>query len=198
MSKTATCSDELATSLWVIVRVLPSADTTRCTVQISLPPLENVDSVVRESIDLVTTLSAEFSPVTGFGLPSSVNTACMSPVAAKGFDALLVGYYDGPSLRFVGKVRVGFVPHARREVLGKTKPLHASECPFVNLPDTHAGRWGAGVAREQMREMQWLKPQLVVQIRFLEWTAEGRLRHASYLGLRSDKQAVDVRREVGS
>ena len=43
--------------------------------------------------------------------------------------------------------------------------------------------------------MQWVKPELVAQIRFVEWTAEGRLRHAAFLGLRSDKSAREVRRE---
>jgi ATP-dependent DNA ligase len=44
--------------------------------------------------------------------------------------------------------------------------------------------------------MQWVKPNFVVQIRFVEWTAEGRLRHAAFLGLRSDKIAREVRREA--
>ena len=48
---------------------------------------------------------------------------------------------------------------------------------------------------DEMREMQWVKPELVAQIRFVEWTAEGRLRHAAFLGLRSDKSAREVRRE---
>ena len=48
---------------------------------------------------------------------------------------------------------------------------------------------------EDMKDMQWVRPALVVQIRFLEWTAEGRLRHATYLGQRPDKAAKDVRRE---
>ena len=47
----------------------------------------------------------------------------------------------------------------------------------------------------EMREMQWVRPKLVVQIRFVEWTAEGRLRHAAFLVLRSDKSAREVRRE---
>jgi bifunctional non-homologous end joining protein LigD len=46
-----------------------------------------------------------------------------------------------------------------------------------------------------MREMQWVQPSLVVQIRFVEWTAEGRLRHAAFLRPRADKDARDVRRE---
>jgi len=51
------------------------------------------------------------------------------------------------------------------------------------------------VTADEMREMQWVEPKLVVQIRFVEWTAEGRLRRAAFLGLRSDKSAREVRRE---
>jgi bifunctional non-homologous end joining protein LigD len=54
---------------------------------------------------------------------------------------------------------------------------------------------GAGVTVDQMREMHWTKPQLMAQIRFVEWTAENRLRHAAFLGLRLDKSAREVRRE---
>jgi bifunctional non-homologous end joining protein LigD len=51
------------------------------------------------------------------------------------------------------------------------------------------------VTAEQMAEMRWLKPKLVAQIRFVEWTADQHLRHAAFLGLRQDKAAKDVRRE---
>lgn len=68
--------------------------------------------------------------------------------------------------------------------------------PFVNLPDLGTSRWGGGITAEQMAEMQWTQPQLVAQIRFVEWTAEGRLRHAAFLGLRDDKPAKDVCREI--
>jgi bifunctional non-homologous end joining protein LigD len=118
------------------------------------------------------------------------------PDGANGLDALLVGYYEGRELRFAGKVRAGLVPHVRREVLGKLKPLLVQECPFANLPDADSGRWGGGITADQMLEMQWTKPQLVAQIRFVEWTAEGRLRHAALLGLRLDKTPAQVRRET--
>jgi bifunctional non-homologous end joining protein LigD len=101
----------------------------------------------------------------------------------------------GRILRFAGKVRAGLVPHVRREVLGKLKPLQVEDCPFANLPDTDVGRWGGGITADQLREMQWTKPQLVAQIRFVEWTAENRLRHAAFLGLRLDKAAREVRQE---
>ena len=98
-------------------------------------------------------------------------------------------------LRFAGKVRAGFVPHLRREVFKALKPLHVDECPFVDLPNPKASRWGGGVTADEMREMQWVRPELVAQVRFVEWTAEGRLTHAAFLGLRSDKSAHEVRRE---
>lgn len=59
---------------------------------------------------------------------------------ASGLDALLVGYYEGKELRFAGKVRAGLVPHIRRELLAKLKPLQLNDCPFTNLPDSSVGR----------------------------------------------------------
>ena len=113
-----------------------------------------------------------------------------------GVDALLVGYYEGKDLRFAGKVRAGFTPHVRREVFGHLKTLETDRCPFVDLPNSKTSHWGSGVTPEQMKEMRWLRPKLVVQVRFVEWTADGHLRHSAFLGLRSDKKAADVRRET--
>jgi bifunctional non-homologous end joining protein LigD len=112
-----------------------------------------------------------------------------------GVDALLVGYHDGRTLKFAGKVRAGFTPHVRRDVCAQLRPLHQARCPFADLPNSRTSRWGAGVTAEEMSEMQWLKPRLVAQIRFVEWTAEGHLRHAAFLGLRRDKAAREVTRE---
>jgi len=118
------------------------------------------------------------------------------PDGPTGIDALLVGYYDGQDLRFAGKVRAGLVPHVRRELRKKLNPLEIKECPFVNLPDAGVARWGAGITVEQMAQMRWTRLKLVAQIRFVEWTSGGRLRHAAFLGLRHDKHAQDVRREM--
>jgi bifunctional non-homologous end joining protein LigD len=113
-----------------------------------------------------------------------------------GVDALLVGYYEGRRLHFAGKVRAGFTPHVRRQVFGALEPLRVDRCPFVDLPNSRTSRWGGGVTAEQMAGMQWVAPRLVAQIRFVEWTADGHLRHAAYLGLRTDKRARDVARET--
>jgi bifunctional non-homologous end joining protein LigD len=99
-------------------------------------------------------------------------------------------------LRFAGKVRAGFTPHLRRQVCAQLGPLHVERCPFVDLPNSKTTHWGGGVTAEQMREMQWVTPALVAQIRFVEWTADGHLRHAAYMGLRTDKKAHAVRRET--
>jgi bifunctional non-homologous end joining protein LigD len=115
---------------------------------------------------------------------------------SNGVDALLVGYYDDTGVQFAGKVRAGFVPHLRRKVFKALKYHHVDTCPFVDLPNPKSSRWGGGVTADEMREMQWVRPELVAQIRFVEWTAEGRLRHAAFLGLRSDKSAREVRRET--
>jgi ATP-dependent DNA ligase len=109
-------------------------------------------------------------------------------------DALLVGYYEGNSLQFGAKVRAGFVPRLRRDLFAKLELLKTSRCPFVDLP-TGKSRWGGGVSAEDMRAMRWVQPRLLAQIRFVEWTADGRLRHAVFLGLRNDKRAKEVRRE---
>ena len=117
------------------------------------------------------------------------------PDGSESLDALLVGYYEGKGLLFAGKVRAGFIPPVRRDVVRKLKPHRVDNCPFANLPDDKKSRWGAGITAEEMREMQWTRPQLVAQIRFVEFTGDGRLRHAAFLGLRTDKEAREVRRE---
>ena len=113
-----------------------------------------------------------------------------------GVDALLVGYYAGRQLRFAGKVRAGFTPQVRRDVAAALAPLHADACPFTDLPNSKTSHWGGGVTAGQMNEMQWLRPRAVAQIRFVEWTADGHLRHTAFLGLRKDKKATSVGREL--
>jgi bifunctional non-homologous end joining protein LigD len=113
-----------------------------------------------------------------------------------GIDAILVGYHDDRGLRFAGKVRAGFTPHVRREVFARLAPLETARCPFIDLPHAKASRWGGGVTADQMAEMQWVQPTAVAQVRFVEWTAEGHLRHAAFLGLRTDKPASAIRRET--
>ena len=113
-----------------------------------------------------------------------------------GLDALLVGIYKGKDLRFAGAVRGGFTPALRREVHNTIVHLKTATCPFANLPDRRPGSFGQGITREKMNACAWVKPVTVAEIEFAEWTPEERLRHASFLGLRSDKKATDVVRET--
>ena len=112
-----------------------------------------------------------------------------------GFDALQVGFYRGNDLNFCSSVRNGFVPASRRTLFLSLQPLVTDTCPFVNLPDKTAGRWGQAMTAAKMRECVWLLPELVAEFKFLEWTPGDRLRHVSFVGLRSDKDAKDVVKE---
>jgi ATP-dependent DNA ligase len=112
------------------------------------------------------------------------------------FDSLIVGYYEGPKLYFVAKVRNGFVPRLRREVYDKFKGLKTDACPFANLPEKRRTQWA--LTKEEMKNCVWLRPELVAQIEFTEWTPDGHLRHSKFVGLREDKEARDVVRELES
>ncbi|MGH2756850.1 MAG: non-homologous end-joining DNA ligase [Actinomycetota bacterium] len=98
------------------------------------------------------------------------------------FGALLVGYYEGKQLRYAGKVGTGFDAALLRSLLTEMKPLERDVSPFADkLP-----------AR---KNVHWLKPELVAQVGFAEWTSDGRLRHPRFVGIRRDKKASQVRRE---
>jgi bifunctional non-homologous end joining protein LigD len=75
------------------------------------------------------------------------------------------------------------------------KLLEIKDCPFANLPEKKAGRWGVGLTAAKMVDCRWLKPVLVGQFEFVEWTQDAHLRHSRFMGLREDKQAKDVGRE---
>jgi DNA ligase D-like protein (predicted ligase) len=111
------------------------------------------------------------------------------------FDALIFGYYEDGRLLYAGRTRAGFTPVTRATVFKKFKGLEIQNCPFVNLPQKKAGRWGAGLTKDKMADYIWLRPQLVAQIEFLEWTPEGNLRHTKFAGMREDKDARNVVRE---
>lgn len=95
--------------------------------------------------------------------------------------ALLVGYYDHGQLVYAGKVGTGFDDRMLRQLHGQLSELAREESPF------------AGKVPE--RGPHWVAPRLVAEIAFTEWTQDGRLRHPSFVGLRSDKEATEVTRE---
>ena len=115
---------------------------------------------------------------------------------ARGFDALLVGVYEKKELIFVTKVKDGFVPRIRDELFPTLKPLQTAQCPFKNLPKKRASRWGESLTAEKMEQCRWVKPNLVCQVAFVEWTDAGHLRHCTFVGMRDDKKAGEVVRET--
>ena len=113
------------------------------------------------------------------------------------FGALLVGYYAGGKLLYAGKVGTGFDRRKLAELHARFARRRRATCPFANLPATDRPRFGAAMNAAAMRRVHWLKPELVCQVRFAEWTEDGRLRQPVFLGLRKDKAAQDVVREAG-
>jgi len=98
------------------------------------------------------------------------------------FGALLLGVYEGDQLVYVGHTGTGFNERELARVMKLLKPLETKTCPFVNVPKSN-------------ERPHWVRPELVAQIKFTEWTADAKLRHPVYLGLRDDKKPTDVRRE---
>jgi DNA ligase D-like protein (predicted ligase) len=98
------------------------------------------------------------------------------------FGALLVGYYEGGRLRYAGKVGTGYSAATLRDLGARLRALETPESPFVD-------------ARPIPRGTHWVRPELVAQIGFAEWTNDGRLRQPRFLGLRDDKRPAEVVRE---
>lgn len=97
----------------------------------------------------------------------------------KYFGAILLGQYYGKRLQFIGKCGTGFTDSTLKELYTKLQPYFVNESPLsekITLKD----------------EIQWVKPKLVSQIKFSEWTNDKHLRHPVYLGLRIDKKASEV------
>jgi bifunctional non-homologous end joining protein LigD len=98
-------------------------------------------------------------------------------------------------LIFAGRVGTGFSEKLLANLYGKLQKLKQPDCPFVNLPEKSKGRWGLGITPAMMQRCQWVKPVLVAQVKFTEWTHDNQLRQPVFLGLRTDKEAKDVVRE---
>jgi DNA ligase D-like protein (predicted ligase) len=117
--------------------------------------------------------------------------------AGKGFDSVLVGYYEGRKLLYAGKVRAGFTPSTRADVWARIADAPREQCPFANLPNsTGRTHWGEGITADDMAQLRWVRPHVVVEVAFTEWTAGNNLRHASFQGMRNDKNPTDVVRET--
>jgi bifunctional non-homologous end joining protein LigD len=108
------------------------------------------------------------------------------------FGALILGYYRGKKLIFAGRVGTGFDDKSLREIFHQLKPLEV-EKPMVEEVQEPSGRWRPKGWKAS--DSRWVRPKLVAQVQFTEWTEDGILRHPSFIGLRDDKKAADVVRE---
>ena len=100
----------------------------------------------------------------------------------KGFGALLVGHYEGSDLVYAGKVGTGFNDELIAALSRQLASLEQDEPPFAGVPLPR-------------KSVHWVRPRLVCQVGFTEWTPNGHLRHPRYQGLRRDKDPREVVRE---
>ena len=101
------------------------------------------------------------------------------------FGSLVCGLYRGKQLEYVAHVGGGFNEKLLASIFRRLQPLKTNKGPFVQVPKTN-------------EPVQWLKPKLVAEVKFSEWTAENRLRHPVFVGLREDKDPKDCRFEFES
>jgi len=116
----------------------------------------------------------------------------------KYFGALLVGFYEGKKLKYAGRVGTGFSEKLLSALFSKLDKIRVEKCPFYNLPAVGRSRWDQGLTAAEMRRCHWVKPTMVCQIKFTEWTRDDRLRQPVFLGIREDKNANEVVREKAS
>ena len=103
----------------------------------------------------------------------------------EGIGALLVGFYDSGRLVFAGKVGTGFTASSARQLRTTLNAIEVRQSPFTPPPPGWLGR-----------NAHWVKPTLVAEVEFTEWTADGKIRHPSFQGLRRDKKPTSVVREI--
>ena len=101
-----------------------------------------------------------------------------------GLGALVIGYYDDDRLRFSGKVGTGFTHRVALDLRRRLDAIERKACPFDPAPPGGLGR-----------HAHWVTPALVCEVAFTEWTADGKIRHPSFQGLRVDKKPREVVRE---
>jgi bifunctional non-homologous end joining protein LigD len=70
------------------------------------------------------------------------------------------------------------------------------DCPFIDLPSKQNGKWVQGITPSTMRKMHWINPVFVCEVKFAEWTRDGKLRAPVFMGLREDKKPGGVVREA--
>jgi bifunctional non-homologous end joining protein LigD len=102
------------------------------------------------------------------------------------FGSLVLGVWRGDELEYVGNVGTGFTDKVIDELLAKLRPLETDRPTFREVPK---------MPKVRRADVVWVRPELVAEVEFVEWTHDGHLRAPSFQGLRDDKAARDVRRE---
>ena len=114
--------------------------------------------------------------------------------SSKLFSSLLLGVFDNGKLKYVGKVGTGFNDQAQKEMMEQFKPLVSKNTPFDEEPDYNKpSRFRPNPPHAKAT---WLKPELVCEVAFAEVTSDGVFRHPSFQGMRIDKKAKDVIKEI--
>ena len=113
----------------------------------------------------------------------------------KHFGALLVRFYEGKNLNFAGRVGTGFSEKLLRSLFDDLQKIRVESCPFSDLPAPGRNRWDQGLTATEMKRCRWVKPSMVCQVKFTEWTRDDRLRQPVFLGIREDKSPNEVVRE---
>jgi bifunctional non-homologous end joining protein LigD len=108
-----------------------------------------------------------------------------STATSEAIGSLALGVYDGDALRYVGRVGTGFSVATARDLRARLEPLRARASPFRDRLTT-----------DEMRGLRFVRPELVAEVDFGAWTADGLLRHAVFRALREDKPARAIVREA--
>ncbi|WP_240612985.1 DNA ligase D [Chitinophaga parva] len=115
---------------------------------------------------------------------------------SKAFSALLVGVYEGARLHYIGKIGTGFNDKTQQSMMALFKPLIVNKPPFKAEPDVN--KPSRFRPHPPHAKAFWLKPELVCEVSYAEMTSDGIMRHPSFEGMREDKKAKDVTREVAA
>lgn len=107
-----------------------------------------------------------------------------STAARNAIGSLVLGVYEGDTLIHVGRVGTGFSARVAQDLFRRLDRIGSTQSPFAKP-----------LTAEQARQVRYVRPELVAEVEFRAWTADGHLRHAAFRGLREDKPATEIRRE---